>query len=56
MNKRPKLIATDLDGTIVSHKGVISQRTIDVFTRARDLGVHVFFVTGRPPRWMGEIR
>ena len=56
MSKRPKLIATDLDGTVVSHKGVISQRTIDVFTRARDLGVHVFFVTGRPPRWMGEIR
>ena len=56
MSKRPKLIATDLDGTIVSHKGVISQRTIDVFARARDLGVHIFFVTGRPPRWMGEIR
>jgi HAD superfamily hydrolase (TIGR01484 family) len=56
VNKRPKLIATDLDGTIVSHKGVISQRTIDVFTRAKDMGVHVFFVTGRPPRWMGEIR
>ena len=56
MNKRPKLIATDLDGTIVSHDGVITQRTIDAFTRAKDLGVHVFFVTGRPPRWMGEIR
>ena len=56
MNKRPKLIASDLDGTIVSHKGVISQRTIAAFTRARDLGVYVFFVTGRPPRWMGEIR
>ncbi len=56
MSRRPKLIATDLDGTIVSHEGVISQRTIDAFTRARDLGIHVFFVTGRPPRWMGEIR
>lgn len=56
MSKRPKLIATDLDGTIVSHDGLISQRTIDVFTKAKDLGVHVFFVTGRPPRWMGEIR
>jgi len=56
VSKRPKLIASDLDGTIVSHKGVISQRTIDAFTSARDLGVHVFFVTGRPPRWMGEIR
>ena len=56
MSKRPKLIASDLDGTIVSHKGVVSERTIAAFTRARDLGVHVFFVTGRPPRWMGEIR
>lgn len=56
MNKRPKLIASDLDGTIVSHKGVISQRTIEAFTRARDLGVHIYFVTGRPPRWMSEIR
>ena len=56
MSKRPKLIATDLDGTIVSHEGVITQRTIDAFTKAKDLGVHVFFVTGRPPRWMGEIR
>ena len=56
MSKRTKLIASDLDGTIVSHKGVISQRTVDAFTKARDLGVHVYFVTGRPPRWMGEIR
>jgi Cof subfamily protein (haloacid dehalogenase superfamily) len=56
VSQRPKLIATDLDGTIVSHKGVITQRTIDAFTRAKDMGIHVFFVTGRPPRWMGEIR
>ena len=56
MSKRPKLIATDLDGTIVHHNGTITQRTIDAFTRARDLGVHIYFVTGRPPRWMNEIR
>ena len=54
--KRPKLIATDLDGTIVTHDGKISKRTIDTFTRARDLGIEIFFVTGRPPRWMPEIR
>ena len=53
---RPKLIATDLDGTIVTHDGVISERTIGAFKRARDLGVEIFFVTGRPPRWMPEIR
>jgi Cof subfamily protein (haloacid dehalogenase superfamily) len=54
--KRPKLIATDLDGTIVTHDGAISERTVKAFTKARDLGVEVFFVTGRPPRWMPEIR
>ena len=53
---RPKLIATDLDGTIVNHDGRISDRTINAFKRARELGVEVFFVTGRPPRWMPEIR
>ena len=56
MSKRPKLIATDLDGTIVQHDGTITQRTIDAFTKAKDMGVHIYFVTGRPPRWMNEIR
>lgn len=56
MSKRPKLIATDLDGTIVHHDGTISQRTVDVFSRAQSMGVHIYFVTGRPPRWMNEIR
>lgn len=54
--RRPKLIATDLDGTIVTHDGHISKRTVEAFTRAKDMGVEVFFVTGRPPLWMGEIR
>jgi len=56
VSTRPKLIATDLDGTIVHHDGTITQRTIDAFTRANNLGVHIYFVTGRPPRWMNEIR
>jgi Cof subfamily protein (haloacid dehalogenase superfamily) len=53
---RPLLIATDLDGTIVPHDGYISQRTIDVFKKAYSMGIEIFFVTGRPPRWMPEIR
>ena len=56
MSKRPKLIATDLDGTIVQHDGTITQRTIDAFTKAHSLGIQIYFVTGRPPRWMNEIR
>lgn len=51
-----KLIATDLDGTICPHAAPISLRTINTLTRAKDLGVKVFFVTGRPPRWMGQIK
>ena len=53
--RRPKLIATDLDGTIVADYGFISQRTIAAFTKAHNLGIEIFFVTGRPPRWMAEI-
>jgi Cof subfamily protein (haloacid dehalogenase superfamily) len=54
--RRPKLIATDLDGTVVAHYGEISQRTIDTFRRAHAMGIEIFFVTGRPPRWMPEIK
>ena len=56
MSKRPKLIATDLDGTIVRHDGTISARTIAAFSKAHAMGLHIYFVTGRPPRWMNEIR
>lgn len=56
MSKRPKLIATDLDGTIVQYDGTISERTIKAFSKAHAMGVHIYFVTGRPPRWMNEIR
>ncbi|MFZ9927039.1 MAG: HAD family hydrolase [Candidatus Nanopelagicaceae bacterium] len=54
--KRPKLIGTDLDGTIVPFDRPISQRTIDAFTKANSLGIEIYFVTGRPPRWMKQVR
>jgi len=53
---RPKLIASDLDGTIVANYGDITQRTIDAFRKADEMGIPIFFVTGRPPRWMPEIQ
>lgn len=56
MSYRPKLIATDLDGTICPHAAPISKRTIETLTRAHEMGVNIFFVTGRPPRWMGQIK
>ena len=54
--KRPKLIGTDLDGTIVAHYGFISERTKIAFTAAHEAGIHIYFVTGRPIRWMAEIK
>ncbi len=54
--KRPKLIGTDLDGTIVRDYTGVSQRTVEAFRNAHEAGIEIFFVTGRPPRWMPEIR
>jgi len=45
-----------LDGTIVSSYERITTRTIEAFTAAHEVGIEVFFVTGRPPRWMREIK
>ena len=47
---RPRLVATDLDGTIIGPEGEISDRTVRALQRVEELGVPVVFVTGRPPR------
>jgi len=49
------MVACDLDGTIVCADGTISQRTLAVLRHCESLGIHVVFVTGRPPRWMDSI-
>ncbi|BEP13240.1 Cof-type HAD-IIB family hydrolase [Acidothermaceae bacterium B102] len=50
-----RIVATDLDGTIVRTDGTISDRTRDALRLAQDSGAAVIFVTGRPPRWMHPI-
>ena len=50
-----RLVATDLDGTIVRSDGTISARTVRVLAALEERGVDVVFVTGRPPRWMHPI-
>ncbi len=51
----PRVIASDLDGTLVDSRGRISPRTRAVLDRARDAGALLVFVTGRPPRWMDSV-
>ncbi|GLY19120.1 Cof-type HAD-IIB family hydrolase [Kineosporia rhizophila] len=50
-----RMVACDLDGTIVRTDGRISPRTLAALTACERLGIHVVFVTGRPPRWMNPI-
>jgi Cof subfamily protein (haloacid dehalogenase superfamily) len=50
-----QMVACDLDGTIVGPDGRISVRTLDVLAECERVGIHVVFVTGRPPRWMEPI-
>ncbi len=52
---RMRLVATDLDGTIVRPDGTISQRTLDAFAACAKADVAVVYVTGRPTRWLGEV-
>ena len=52
---RPRLVATDLDGTLVRSDGTVSDRTRDVLAALDELGVPVIFVTGRPLRWTEEV-
>jgi hypothetical protein len=49
------MVATDLDGTIVRSDGTISARTAAALRAAEGAGLVVVLVTGRPPRWMGEV-
>lgn len=50
--RRPRLVATDLDGTLLHTDGTVTERTRDVLDALDEQGLVVVFVTGRPIRWM----
>lgn len=50
-----RLLATDLDGTLLQSGGTASEESVMALARAAQEGLDVVFVTGRPPRWMREI-
>ena len=51
----PRLVATDIDGTIVPHNGTVGPRTRAALHSCLDAGVGVVLVTGRPPRWLPPV-
>ncbi len=50
-----RLVATDLDGTLLHTDGTVTARTREVLNAVEELGVTVVFVTGRPVRWMDDL-
>lgn len=53
---RPRLIASDMDGTLLRSDDTVSEATVAELDRWRADGVPVVLATGRPPRWMHRIR
>lgn len=49
---RPRLVATDLDGTLLDSRGRISPRTQRALMAVASAGIATVFVTARPPRWL----
>ena len=50
-----RLVATDLDGTLLHTDGTVTDRTRRAISAVEDMGVTVVFVTGRPIRWMDDL-
>jgi HAD superfamily hydrolase (TIGR01484 family) len=50
-----RLVATDLDGTLVHSDGSVTARTCAALVAAEEAGITVVFVTGRPLRWAEEV-
>ena len=53
---RPKLVATDLDGTLLDSAGEVSPRTRAALTACWEAGIPVVGVTGRGPRLLVSVR
>lgn len=51
----PRLIATDLDGTLVQDDRSISPRTRTAVLAAQEAGSVFVMVTARPPRWLDDL-
>ncbi|OZM73228.1 HAD family hydrolase [Amycolatopsis antarctica] len=52
---RPQLIASDVDGTLLSPLERLERRTLDVIGRAQAADVPFVLASGRPPRWIPPI-
>jgi Cof subfamily protein (haloacid dehalogenase superfamily) len=52
---RPRVVASDLDGTVVRSDGTFSDRTVATIAAVESAGATFVMVTGRPVRWMHAV-
>ena len=50
-----RLVASDIDGTLIRTDGTLSPRTIAVLDQLYSRGVPTVLVTGRPVRWLRQL-
>ncbi|MFI7596498.1 Cof-type HAD-IIB family hydrolase [Actinoplanes sp. NPDC049681] len=55
MHSQFRLVASDIDGTLIRDDGTLSPRTIDVLDRLHRRGIPTVLVTGRPVRWLRQL-
>lgn len=51
----PRLIASDLDGTLLRGDGSLSPRTLRALRTAEEAGAEIVIVTARPPRFVDRL-
>ncbi len=52
---RPRLVASDLDGTLLRDDGTVSARTAAALDGLTGAGIEFVLVTARPPRWVDHL-
>ena len=55
LSDRPRLVATDLDGTLLRPDGTVGERTVAAIATCEAAGSVLVLATGRPPRWTDSI-
>ena len=50
MTAKVRVVALDLDGTLLRSDGALSERTADAVRRCRDEGMRIVIASARPPR------
>ena len=56
MAREVRLVASDLDGTLIGHDFRFRPRTQQALRQLEAAGIPIIFVTGRPWRWLDPLR